>query len=382
LADGKSNLSGTVPLGPAARTKICVLVIGMHRSGTSALTRVLNLLGTDLPKILIGSGPGNESGHWEPQRIVLLNDRLLSEAGSSWDDWSRFDLSKLAPERITEYKAELGRLLREDCGDSSLFVIKDPRIARLLPLVREVGLAENIDIRVALVFRNPIEVVDSLEKRKETWTQGYTRADAALLWLRHMLDAEAASRDITRVIVSYDGLLKDWRSCVGRLLDGLHIPLPPPSVEVAANIEAFLSASQRHHQHTINDVRLDPSMKTWVADAYEALQLLEAESKADTAFQTLNRVGDQFDSAESAIRLLLSDAKTQHTRVTDALRKTLAGRDAETLVLREQVAALQEKAVLRKAEQAEAGSFDLLAQLMPGEVTWRKFVRRLANRKG
>jgi len=328
---------------------MCVLIIGMHRSGTSALTRVLNLLGADLPKDLIGSGPGNESGHWEPKRIVLLNDDFLSDLGSSWDDWSAFDFAKLAPERIAEYKSRLGQLLREDCGSSSLFVLKDPRISRLLPLVREVAQAENIDLRVALVFRNPIEVVDSLEKRKESWAAGYTRVDAALLWLRHVLDAEAASRDLTRVTVSYDSLLSDWRSCAAKLVDGLRLPLPPPSPEAAANIGAFLLPSQQHHQRTADDVRLDPSMMPWVADAYEALRTLEAEPQAVAALRILDRVKSEFEAVSPVTKLILGQARAHHKREAEALSAALASREADANALRERTAALEAEAnVLRE----------------------------------
>jgi hypothetical protein len=375
LADGQSPPGEIGPLCSVAEARICVLVLGMHRSGTSALTRVLSLLGANLPKILIGSGPGNESGHWEPQRIVRLNDRLLSELGSCWDDWSRIDVSQLAPDRIAEYKSELGRLLREDCGDSSLFVLKDPRISRLLPLVCEVARAENIDLRVALVLRNPIEVVDSLEKRKETWTAGYTRVDAALLWLRHMLDAEAASRDMTRVTVSYDALLRDWRSCVDKLLNGLRIPLLPPSPEAAANIEAFLSPSQRHHQRTANDVRLDPSMKTWVADAFEAMRTLEVEPQAHAAFLALDRVSDELDTGAPAIRPLLTEARACHKREAGALMAILASREAEACALRERVLALE-------AELVRAKSFDQLMRDLLAKFTWRKVARRLESHNG
>ena len=50
--------------------RICLLVLGMHRSGTSALAHVLNILGATLPKQLVGPGEGNVAGHFEPERIV------------------------------------------------------------------------------------------------------------------------------------------------------------------------------------------------------------------------------------------------------------------------------------------------------------------------
>src|SRR5262245_37750610 len=68
-----------------------LLVLGMHRSGTSAITRIFNLLGADLPKNLMSSGPGNELGHWESNDLVIIHDDLLTSAGSKWDDWRAFN---------------------------------------------------------------------------------------------------------------------------------------------------------------------------------------------------------------------------------------------------------------------------------------------------
>lgn len=57
---------------PGQRT--CLLVLGMHPSGTSAITRILNLMGAELPKQLPGAWTSNEAEHWEPERLVLLHD--------------------------------------------------------------------------------------------------------------------------------------------------------------------------------------------------------------------------------------------------------------------------------------------------------------------
>ena len=66
--------------------KIAILVAGMHRSGTSLLTRVLDISGCDLPATLVEAHPTNDLGHWEPRKIVFLNDEILASAGSSWRD--------------------------------------------------------------------------------------------------------------------------------------------------------------------------------------------------------------------------------------------------------------------------------------------------------
>jgi hypothetical protein len=59
-----------------AGPRVCLLVLGVHRSGTSAVTRVLSILGAALPRTLLGAGPSNESGHWE-------SEKLGSELGTS-----------------------------------------------------------------------------------------------------------------------------------------------------------------------------------------------------------------------------------------------------------------------------------------------------------
>src|SRR5580704_18526179 len=87
---------------PSQRT--CLLVLGMHRAGTSAITRILNLMGAELPKQLVGALPGNEAGHWEPERLVLLHDQMLAEAGSSWRDLRPFDPAQLPADRLEHYK--------------------------------------------------------------------------------------------------------------------------------------------------------------------------------------------------------------------------------------------------------------------------------------
>ena len=67
-----------------------ILVLGMHRSGTSAVTRVLSMLGAALPRRLMPAAVANPVGHFEPMDIVNLHDEILRSAGTKWSDWSRF----------------------------------------------------------------------------------------------------------------------------------------------------------------------------------------------------------------------------------------------------------------------------------------------------
>ena len=90
--------------GEPTAERVCVLVLGMHRSGTSALSRVLNLLGCDLPKTLMSAHPSNEAGHWESLLISHLNDEILGSAGSEWHDWLAFNPGWHSSPKAAEYR--------------------------------------------------------------------------------------------------------------------------------------------------------------------------------------------------------------------------------------------------------------------------------------
>ena len=100
-------------------TRVCILILGMHRSGTSALAGTLGLLGVTMPAHPIAANPTNPTGHWEPERLVRINDRMLAEAGSGWQDWRRFDPSALPPERMLAYRGEIVACLNDEYPQST-----------------------------------------------------------------------------------------------------------------------------------------------------------------------------------------------------------------------------------------------------------------------
>src|SRR5262249_46234505 len=108
---------------PRHLPKTALLVAGMHRSGTSALARVLSLLGCDLPKPLMGGGASNEAGHWEREAIADFNDALLESAGSSWHDWLAFNPGWYRSPKGEEFKERAAALLAQEFGASRLFVL-------------------------------------------------------------------------------------------------------------------------------------------------------------------------------------------------------------------------------------------------------------------
>lgn len=220
----------------------------MHRSGTSAATRALQLLGVSLgdPELLMAPGPDNPAGYWENRLVRELDDTLLAELGGSWDrppvlepGWEHH--RGLDPWReearealVTTFHAEKPDAWR---------AWKDPRLCLLLPFWRTVT---PIATTVVLV-REPTEVAASLATRN-----GLGPADAAVLWLRHLLCA--LEQDPGALVVDHGSLFTD----LDRVLDRMttHLDLPRPGPEVRERVREHLDPGLRHH--TRDPSRADP----------------------------------------------------------------------------------------------------------------------------
>ena len=189
---------------PPQPTRTAYLVLGMHRSGTSALANLLALAGADLPRDVMPADEHNARGYFEPWRIAVFNDRRLAAAGSAWDD----PFAALAPPPADEdtWREEARGLFRAQFGRRRRPLLKDPRVSVLAGLWRSVLEAEGLALRVLIPIRHPLAVAGSLAKR-----DGFSARKSVMVWCAYMLAAEAASRDLPRAFVDYDALLEDWR---------------------------------------------------------------------------------------------------------------------------------------------------------------------------
>ncbi|TPI44868.1 hypothetical protein FJW05_20490 [Mesorhizobium sp. B2-9-1] len=305
---------------PAKRT--CIMVLGMHRSGTSALTRVLNLLGAELPDRVIAADDNNINGYWEPTSLNTLNEKMLRDAGSSWDDWRPYDVTKLSEERREFYRSEITRIIGEEYGAAPLFVIKEPRIARFAEIYADILQSLQIDVRYVLVSRNPLAVASSLEKRGGS-SQGF----GTLVWLRHVLDAEQASRGKRRALVSYEAIVENWRPCLQTIADTLSLDWPRSLDDAQSDVDAFISSANQHHRASQGELDASTTVAGWVKDSYAALQSLERNPYDQQASRTLDRVRRAFDSVSTtfgdavypdrhALQAALTEADSHIQRVT------------------------------------------------------------------
>jgi hypothetical protein len=151
----RDGLAGAVGWSKYAVAKpLTIVVLGMHRSGTSCLSRIVNLSGAGLSVPVAGPNESNPAGHWEPLAGVAINDLILYINGGTWEDpplcrhcpfWMRIKMRRF-----------LGSL---HWGGTAVW--KDPRTVLTFPFWKP--LLRNYHILVT--FRHPLSVARSLQRR-------------------------------------------------------------------------------------------------------------------------------------------------------------------------------------------------------------------------
>lgn len=132
----------------------CLIIVGMHRSGTSLTTSVLSKSGLDVGTDLLGSGVGNEEGHFENLDFVDFHRKVLAEKEQHSDGWGSEKLVGLE-----KYKDEALEFIIKN--KSEQWGWKDPRTCLFLDFWEDLLPEANY----LIVYRSPWEVIDSLFRR-------------------------------------------------------------------------------------------------------------------------------------------------------------------------------------------------------------------------
>lgn len=266
-----------------------ILVLGMHRSGTSAATRVLNLLGAHLGDRLLQPQADNTKGFWEHAEGVEIHERLLTSLGRTWHDfrempegWQHSKAGRLALDGIK-------RLIQAEMLNVRLWAIKDPRMCRVAPLWIEALGELGIRVTALIVVREPYEVGSSLLVR-----DGWPREHSYLMWCQHLLEAFRSTMQIPRAMLSYDQLMGDWLAHFTRIGNTIGVDWHEALLENAEQISSFISPAHRHHKVVSSGDRRDLAPPCYLDKLYEACELTGSDgdwlrlSRLDTSYQDIS----------------------------------------------------------------------------------------------
>ncbi len=288
-----------------------IVVLGMHRSGTSALTGTLSHFGVALgANLLVANEDVNARGFFELSDVVEVHDELLDALGSSWSNPSPLPEKWWRMDAVAEHRDRLIHVLEKSFANEAVWAVKDPRLCRLLPLWLDLFAAADALPSFVIVYRHPLEVVASLKQR-----DGVNDEHAMVLWVEHMLAAEHATRAFPRTFVSYHALLSDWRSVVDQIASDLDLTWP--SEPASAVVDDFLDTGLCH-QVVGENVQVPPSRHPWPEQIFQILESANTVSNAKLPAR-MDEVSAQFDLARGLFAPAIGDAVEKVAELSDGL---------------------------------------------------------------
>lgn len=342
-----------------------LLVAGMHRSGTSSVTRVFNLLGVSLSEALLPPSLGNELGHWESARAVDLHEDMLRSAGVSWDSVLGVDESWFGTPQAAEFVSATAEFVKSDFENATVFAVKDPRLALFIPTWRRALGELGVEPLFVLPFRHPFEVARSLSNRQAHFERPgmWPMRRGALLWLRYVLTAERATRGLPRSFVAFDSLLTDWEGQVDRISRQIGISWPKPKDLARAEIDEFLDRERKHEN--VAELGYEPSgFSMWLQQVYDQLKACVDNPEAgaamfDRAADALHQATELYGEYVRGQELLLSELVpvTEDEVRSTIIRELEMTNEALTLALSQ-----EKQARLAREEQV---------RMMLNSTSWR-----------
>lgn len=278
---------------PPAPLRRVLLVLGMHRSGTSALAGLLCQQGFQAPQNNDAGDAHNPTGYWEPQQIRAFHNSLLEGAQSSWED-PLLPVLPWQPQNLMPALADLEQAMAADfpaADPQAVALIKDPRQCRLLPLWTALFEQRPFQVAVVLAVRQPEAVAASLVKRDQLPLDR-----ALLLWLSHTLEAERATRQLPRLVLSYEQLLQDPAAAVQRCQQLAGLPITTPSAELLGE---WIRPGLNHHQRSPGGLEPKGEGKTllqWANTVYAALMEPAAEQQRELLDRALEVVQEKLQA--------------------------------------------------------------------------------------
>jgi hypothetical protein len=367
---------------PAGRRLVCVL--GMHRSGTSAVTQLLHRLGAQTGSHLLDAMAGvNDDGFWEDSRVVALNERLLAASASRWQDHAA--PGAVDPQILAALRREAGAWFAEQYATPGTWVIKDPRLCRLLPFWLPVWREAGFEICFVNVLRHPYAVAKSLHRRDRVPIEY-----GVLLWLVYTLEAMSHSAGQPGIVATFDAFAQNPLQ-LPRLLEnhcGVQWSLAPASWEAVAS--AAVRPDLRHQDDTLPQGVALPDLAAFAATVYDTLRSYDAlgasaatESGAAPATSMLPAVAATLTAGLAA----LLDRRGDELAMLRNLTNEIMALSAESVRIGElhsrALSVIQEKdAGLRECDRIIEDRNQLIADIKHLRF-WRilpRFMRRVGRR--
>ncbi len=221
-----------------------VVILGVHRSGTSLAANFSHALGVEFGQDLLPADARNAKGYWESRTIRKIQDQILAKLNCQWHNPPLFFPSNWQhrPD-IEKLKSELLELVRSESGKTEgLWGFKDPRTAILLPMWQEIFDELDLEPCYLLSVRNPASVAASLKKRDRIDVY-----QSQALWLKTNLEVFSRVGSKLKAILDYDRWFDSGLDQGRRLANCLALDPPPGETLLGEAVARLIRPELRHH---------------------------------------------------------------------------------------------------------------------------------------
>ena len=359
--------------------KTLIVILGMHRSGTSLITRSMEVLNASFTNNLMPPAIGdNPKGFFEDVDITEFNDGLLRFCGYSWSHLG--SLCDLDVERLKSAGFLLRGvdLLKSKITHGNFFAIKDPRISRLIPFWKLVFLHLDLSPKYILAIRNPLDIARSLGKRNKV-----PHGKSYFLWIVHTLSPLLELQQEQMIFVSYNEMLSNPEAQLRSIAKQFQLELNEKKLQQFQY--DFLDPILQHSNATVEELLLDPQcppltgeifttidsiikgetllspdhfdslVNSWRCEVERIQSLLRlidaAESENKDLFETLSK--------QESISLSLAQSLTEQSELSKNLSKEIDRINNEYVITAKEIAERDEKIAQLTQETVNRGQWAL-----------------------
>jgi hypothetical protein len=222
------------------------LVLGMARSGTSAITRGLNALGIDLGNQLTpANDKWNPKGFWEDSEVVYqINAKLFRALHFQPYGIDMPDRKQQLSQELDPIRQSAIDLLNQRFANTDFWGFKDPSTIKLLPFWQNVLSSLEIQENYVIALRNPLSVATSYKK-----LTGSEMEIGLLLWLMHSIQAIDETLSKKRLVVSYERMMQNPKAQLERIKNYFTIPTMTLPVAIDEYVNTFLDKTLHHYEY-------------------------------------------------------------------------------------------------------------------------------------
>ncbi|MFG0773294.1 hypothetical protein ACF8PD_15845 [Vibrio plantisponsor] len=319
------------------------VILGMHRSGTSAISRALKVFDIELGCNLMPAYQDvNDKGFWEDMDIYRLNEEMLSHIGQSWDCLSEISDNDIDLLIKSGYMDKAKQLLSMKLSETKngKFGFKDPRVTKLFGFWSKVLNSLNCNVYYILVTRHPYSIAQSLKKREHM-----LREKSLHLWLEYMktIFRYLQHDDIQRLVfANYEHLLEQPMDLIDKISNKFSIEVNEDELKLYT--EEFLSKDLQHHEIKGNSdekciaKHIDDYFKLIVSGEKEFINLLSSSEK----YKDFEYMYPLFEAEDRDIKDITQKINELES-LNEEVKKSLISLEADKYTISSQFEATKDK---------------------------------------